>query len=119
MDVLFYSGTIVLWVVKFEDNTCERPSGAMDSALDFGSSGCRFESCLGRYVPVAQLDKASDYESGDCRFESCRDQQIFCSTPGPLAGSTVTYWPNRVNFCPSKCTQITSYGFLMDGNDIT
>ena len=73
VDVLFYSGTIVLWVVKFEDNTCERPSGAMDSALDFGSSGCRFESCLGRYVPVAQLDKASDYESGDCRFESCRE----------------------------------------------
>ena len=63
----------MLWVVKFEDNTCERPSGAMDSALDFGSSGCRFESCLGRYVPVAQLDKASDYESGDCRFESGRE----------------------------------------------
>ena len=24
------------------------PSGAMDSASDFGSEGCRFESCLGR-----------------------------------------------------------------------
>ena len=26
------------------------PSGAMDSASDFGSEGCRFESCLGRLL---------------------------------------------------------------------
>ena len=26
------------------------PCGAMDSALDFGSSGCRFESCQGRLL---------------------------------------------------------------------
>ena len=29
------------------------PCGAMDSALDFGSSGCRFESCQGRLLYTA------------------------------------------------------------------
>jgi hypothetical protein len=29
------------------------PCGAMDSALDFGSSGCRFESCQGRLLRSA------------------------------------------------------------------
>ena len=37
------------------------PCGAMDSALDFGSSGCGFESHQGRIASVAQLDSASDF----------------------------------------------------------
>ena len=48
---LFFIAALKVCSTRF---TCVRPCGAMDSALDFGSSGCGFESHQGRFASVAQ-----------------------------------------------------------------
>ena len=49
-----------------------------------------------RRALVAQLDSASDFESGGCRFESCRG--CFLSTPPPWGRDARVGWePNSVS----------------------
>ena len=45
----------------------------LNRASDYGSEGCRFESCMSHKLTgsLAQLNRASDYGSEGCRFESC------------------------------------------------
>ena len=59
----------------------------LNRASDYGSEGCRFESCRShnqsvfieqdtqRIGSLAQLNRASDYGSEGCRFESCTNHK--------------------------------------------
>ena len=76
---------MLLEIVKFFFDTA-RPCGAMDSALDFGSSGCGFESHQGRMASVAQLDSASVFGTEGRGFESLRAYHHFHPMPQALMG---------------------------------
>ena len=51
----------------------------LNRASDYGSEGCRFESCRSHEIveigSLAQLNRASDYGSEGCRFESCTNHK--------------------------------------------
>ncbi len=52
------------------------PLAQLNRASDYGSEGCRFESCTNhKFGSLAQLNRASDYGSEGCRFESCRSHE--------------------------------------------
>ena len=69
---------VLVWFYRISSYICTRNKqqghvAQLNSASDYGSEGCRFESCRGHENngDVAQLNSASDYGSEGYRFESC------------------------------------------------
>ena len=58
------------------------PFGDPDDCGTFGDP-------MPMYAPLAQLDRASDYGSEGCRFESCEARHSYCGVeqPGSSSGS--------------------------------